>query len=120
MVKYDLSGRKDGDHISVLDIDQPGSDGLFGLRQLKTVGYEGATGDGSLDLLGFDVEVMSETKLRFWMVNNRPPVDENKKLLDPRVTGANSTIDVFEVTRGLNEMKYIKTFASNAIVSLTK
>ena len=101
----------------MLHIDEHGEDGLFGLRKLKTVGYDGATGDGRLDLLGFDVEVVTKTRLRFWMVNNRSPVDENKKLLDPYKVGGNSTIDVFEVIRGSDEIVHLKSIARKAIIS---
>ena len=104
----------------MLDIDQPGDDGLFGLRYLKTAGYEGASGDASLDLLGFDVEVVSKTRLKFWMVNNRSAVDKDRRFLDSKKVGGNATIDVFEVTRGSDEMTFINSFTNEAIVSLNK
>ena len=101
--------------ISALKIDEPGDDGLFGLRQMRTIGYEGAVGDGTLDTLGFDVEVMSDSRLRFWMVNYRPPVDQNRRYLDAVKLGANATVDVFELTRGSDLMVHVKTFADAAI-----
>ncbi|KAH9213081.1 hypothetical protein DL95DRAFT_507328 [Leptodontidium sp. 2 PMI_412] len=33
--KYDISARDFNDHVSVLDIDEPGPDGLYGLRKLE-------------------------------------------------------------------------------------
>lgn len=89
MSKLNVSGRRPGgDYVSVLDIDEPGADGLFGLRQLKLRGYEGATGDGSLDLHGFDVEILDGSTLRFWMINHRPPVDGDGRYLDAVKLGA--------------------------------
>ncbi len=111
------STRYGGDHISVLRIDEPGDDGLFGLHQLKTVGYEAVTEDGSLDAHGFDVEIMSDSSLRFWMINHRPPVDQNNRVLDATKLGANSTIEVFEVTRGSDEMVHLKTISHKAIAT---
>ena len=114
--KLNVSGRTPGgDYVSVLNIDDPGTDGLFGLHQLKPTGYIGAIGDGTLDLHGFDVEVVNSEKLRFWMINHRPPVDADKRYLDATKVGANSTVEVFEVTRGSDEMVHIKTIADKAI-----
>ena len=111
-----VSGRTPGgDYVSVLNVDDPGTDGLYGLRQLKPVGYVGADGDETLDLHGFDVEILNEEKLRFWLINHRPPVDTNKKFLDAVALGANSTVEVFEVTRGSSEMVHVKTIAEIAI-----
>ena len=114
--RLNVSGRNPGgDYVSVLNIDDPGTDGLFGLHQLKPKGYAGAIGDGTLDLHGFDVEVVNSETLRFWMINHRPPVDANKKYLDATKAGANSTVEVFEVIRGSDEMVHIKTIADKAI-----
>ena len=116
--RLNVTGRRPGgDYISVLDIDSPGSDGLYGLRQLRTVGYRGANGDGGLDLCGFDVEILAENRLRFWMVNHRPFVGARGDFLDAVKLGANSTIDVFEVKRGGSEMLHVRTFADEAITT---
>ncbi|MCJ1261159.1 hypothetical protein MMC22_001023 [Lobaria immixta] len=71
----------------------PGNDGLFGLRQMKMVSYDGATGDGTLDHLGFDVETMSGSRLRFLTINYRPPVEQVQKYLDAVELGANATVE---------------------------
>lgn len=110
------SSRPGGDHVSVLKIDEPGEDGLFGLHILKTVRYKGVTSAGSLDVHGFDVEALDDSRLRFWMINHRPPVDVKNKVLDANRLGANSTIEVFEVTRGSSEMIHIRTI-SNEVIS---
>ena len=120
MSKLNVSGRRPGgDYISVLKIDEPGSDGLFGLKQLISLNYEGATGDGTLDLHGFDVEVMSDSTLKLWMINHRPPVDEHRNYLNADFLGANSTVEVFEVVRGwdANEMVHVKTIVNTVIAT---
>lgn len=90
------------------------------MRSIKPVGYEGATGDGTLDLLGFDVEIVDASTLRFWLINQRPPVDGNRKLIDAIKIGANSTIDLFDSKRGKNTMVHVKTVADPAIWSPNK
>ncbi|OKL61997.1 hypothetical protein UA08_02918 [Talaromyces atroroseus] len=110
--KYNLSARARTDHVSVLDIDQPGSDGLYGLRQLKVSGYQ-----GELDLHGFDVRRLGNT-LRFWMINHRPPIDDSTgDFLDPKVFGANSTIEIFDLDYASETLKHVKTIFSNVIIS---
>lgn len=114
------SSRPGGDHVSVLKIDEPGEDGLYGLHILKTVGYKGVTSAESLDVHGFDVETLDDSRLRFWIINHRPPVDEKNIVLDANKLGANSTIEVFEVTRGSSEMVHVRTILSEMIVTPNK
>ncbi|KAH8781894.1 serum paraoxonase/arylesterase-like protein [Hyaloscypha finlandica] len=105
-----VSGRRPGgSELMALNIDSPGTNGMFGIHGIEPVGYDGATGDGTLDLLGFDVEVVDAATLRFWLINHRPPVDANKKAIDATKVGANSTIDVFELKRGEDKMVHVKT-----------
>jgi hypothetical protein len=115
--RFNYSGRtKGGDSIIALNVDEPGQDGLFGLRRLEQTGYSGAIGDKTLDLHGFDVEIDEDKQiLRFWMINHRPPVDIKGKLLDGSKFGANSTIEVFELRRGQQLMKHLKTITHDAI-----
>ena len=103
------------DHVSVLDIDAPGADGLFNLRQLKPVGYSGVAGDGSLRLHGFDAEAVDDNTLRFFLINHRTLADDTGERVDATKVGANSTLEVFEVKRGSNEMTHVKTVSSPAI-----
>ncbi|MCJ1469947.1 hypothetical protein MMC07_008592 [Pseudocyphellaria aurata] len=114
------SGRAlDGDYVSVLHIDEPGDDGLFGLSQLKPIGGDFAKKE-ILGLHGFDVDVMSDSKLKLWLINHRAPVDVDGKLLDATKLGANSTVEEFEVIRGSNEMRHIKTIANEMIATPNK
>ncbi|KAJ6108635.1 hypothetical protein N7523_009958 [Penicillium sp. IBT 18751x] len=110
--KYNISARLRTDHISVLDIDQPGPDGLYGLRQLKIGGYQ-----DDLDLVGFDVRRI-EGRLRFWLINHRPPVDSaTGEFLDAYAMGANSTIEIFDLDDDTEILEHVKTIASDAIIS---
>ncbi|KAI7977617.1 hypothetical protein EIK77_010208 [Talaromyces pinophilus] len=110
--KYNISARSRTDHLAVLDIDHPGSDGLYGLRALELGGFH-----GDLDLQGFDVQRIGDT-LRFWLINHRPPIDHlTGAFLDPTTVGANSTIEVFDLVEGSEALEYVKTIHSNAIIS---
>jgi SMP-30/Gluconolactonase/LRE-like region len=110
--KYNVSARSRTDHVSVLDIDQPGPDGLYGLRQLKVSGYE-----GDLDLHGFDVRRVSDT-LRFWMINHKPQIDlSTGDFLDATVFGANSTVEIFDLDDRSEALKHVKTVFSDAIIA---
>jgi hypothetical protein len=53
-------------------------------------------GGKDIDLSGFDIEVISNSRLRFWMVNNRPTVNKVGNFLEATKFGANCTIEVFE------------------------
>ncbi|KAI4145893.1 MAG: hypothetical protein LQ340_006126, partial [Diploschistes diacapsis] len=100
-------GRSQADHMVVLDIDNPGADGLFGMRDLELSGYKGAFGGKDIDLHGFDVEILDDETLRFYVVNHRPPVNESLPL-PGKEFGANSTVEIFDVIRGkeATEMKH--------------
>ncbi|KAL5362988.1 hypothetical protein BJX96DRAFT_154982 [Aspergillus floccosus] len=122
---YDLAARAAAgggtDHLTVLDVDQPGADGLYGVRALP---FRGKNGDlHELDLHGFDVRAIDNgRRLRFWLINHRPPVDASgEPIQDATKTGANSTIEVYDldVSRGGRDghLAHVKTIASDAIVS---
>jgi hypothetical protein len=108
---FNVSARSRTDHISVLNIDEPGPDGLYGLHQLK-IDYL-----GDLDLHGFDVSRVGDRQ-RFWLINHRPPVDPaTGEPLDPRKVGANSTVEIFNLDAPSNTLVHVKTIASEAIIS---
>ena len=119
MDRFNSSGRKlGGDHVSVLSIDSPGGNGLFSLRQLTPVNYVGGTATEGLSLHGFDVEVIDDRKLRFWMINHRPPTyrdNGGRTTLNAYQHGANSTVELFDVIRGGDEMQHVRTIADGAI-----
>ncbi|MCJ1246589.1 hypothetical protein MMC30_003798 [Trapelia coarctata] len=118
---FNFAGRHpEGAFVSMLHIDEPGADGLFGLHRMQTIGYDGATGDGTLDTVGFDVELIGNSKLRFWIVNNRPPIDDNGQLLDAHKVGANGTVELFESERGSDRLFHLKTFSDKALATPNK
>ncbi|KAJ5969480.1 hypothetical protein N7501_005728 [Penicillium viridicatum] len=94
--KLNISARSRTDHIAVLNIDQPGSDGLYGLHKLKSV-------------------VISA----IWIcMDLSPPVDPTTgEFLDARAVGANSTIEIFDLDGTAETLEYVKTIASHAIIS---
>lgn len=121
LLRLNASGRaSDGDYVSILHIDEPGDDGLFGLSQLKPIRGKPVTVKEILGLHGFDAETINNSKLKLWLINHRAPVDVDNKLLDATKLGANSTVEEFEVIRGSNEMRHIKTIANDEIVTPNK
>jgi hypothetical protein len=111
--KLNVTGRRPGgSELIALDIDEPGVDGLFNLRAIKPIGYTGANGDASLDLLGFDAEILDGDTINFYFINQRPPIGPFNNYIDASVLGANSTIDVFEMRRGEEVMRHMRTVFS--------
>jgi len=100
-----------------LYIDEAAKGGHFRMQKITPTGYRGATGDSTLDLIGFDAQVLKDAKLRLWLINQRPPVDEQGRYLDATKTGANATVEIFEHVRGEKTMKHVKTFADPEIYS---
>ncbi|KAI2475439.1 hypothetical protein Ptr902_13125 [Pyrenophora tritici-repentis] len=114
MKDVNVTGRRPGgSELLALDIDNPGEDGLFNFRGIKPVGhYIGATGNRDLDLLGFDAEILDDGTTRFYFVNQRPPVGPSQAIIDASELGANSTIEIFELKKGWDEMQHIRTILS--------
>ena len=111
MDKFNHTGLGPTDHLMVLDIDNPGADGLFNVHPMRPTGYSGVNGDGSLRLHGFDVELVGADTLRFFLVNHRVPIGK-----DAAKFGANSTVEVFEAKRGATEMKFVRTVYDPAVI----
>tara|TARA_R110002003_G_scaffold296_2_gene18592 strand:+ start:1147 stop:2304 length:1158 start_codon:yes stop_codon:yes gene_type:complete len=114
--KFNATGRRPGgSELIALSIDEPGADGLFNLRSIKPLGYTGATGDSNIDILGFDAEILDGDTINFYFVNQRPPIGPFNNIVDASVLGANSTIDVFEMRRGEEAMRHVRTIYSPAV-----
>jgi hypothetical protein len=91
---------------------------MYGLHTLEITGdYKSSSGGKEIDLFGFEIEHLSPTRLRFWLINHRPPVDSDGKLLDASKVGANSTIEVFEHTIGSKTLEFVKTIFSDRIIT---
>ena len=102
--------------MTVLNIDEPGDDGFFGVHQLDRGDYKGSMGDGSMDMVGFDVEIEKNNLLTFYIVNMAPPVDKDFRPLDPaKVGSAHASVQVFEHKRGSKDMKFKFSFENAAI-----
>jgi hypothetical protein len=120
MKKLNTTGRRPGgSELIALDVDEPGVDGLFNMRSIKPIGYHGAKGEGDseLDLLGFDAEILDGDTINFYFVNERPPVGPFNNYIDASVVGANSTIDIFEMRRGEETMRHLRTIWSGAVIT---
>jgi len=117
MNDLNVTGRRPGgSELLALDIDEPGEDGLYNLRSIKPIGhYKGADGSSDLDLLGFDVQVLDDNTIRFYFVNQRPPVDASNKIVDASESGANSTVEIFEMRKGQEQMRHVRTVFSDQI-----
>ena len=116
MNRFNISGRRPGgDYVSVLNIDRPDDVGIY---QLEPIAYLAGSGNRELYLHGFDVEIVNETQLRFWMINHQPPAEEEdngRTLADAYRLGANSTIEIFDCVRGGIEMHHVQTMADKAV-----
>ncbi|TAQ91347.1 hypothetical protein B7494_g364 [Chlorociboria aeruginascens] len=113
---FNASGRGLNDRIGV--IDTRGSGSLESrLSWLKVENFPGVRGDGTLNLHGFDIRQIPDSDvLQIVLINHRPPIDPiTGEDLDPKITGANSTIEVFETEVGSGKMMHVKTYAHKAI-----
>lgn len=98
-----------------LNIDLPGLDGNYGSRRLQITGnYVGPAGSSAIDPNGFDVEILHNNRLMFWMTNLRPPVDAvSGEFVDATNIGANATVESFELIRGEDTLRWTATFGAN-------
>jgi hypothetical protein len=72
-------------------------------------------GDGSMDMVDFDVDVGRDDLLTFYIVN-MAPVDEDLQLLDPtKAGGPHASIRVFEHKRGSKNMTFKFSFEDEVI-----
>lgn len=118
MDKLNATGRRaGGSELIALDIDYPGADGLFNMRAIKPVGFTGATGDGTFDLLGFDGQILDGDTIQFYLINQRPPLGAFNNIIDASNIGANTTIEVFETRRGEDQMRHLRTIWSTALLT---
>jgi hypothetical protein len=98
-------------------IDEPTADGRFRMHSIRPLGYEGATGDTTLDYVGFDVNINQKDSLDFWLINHRPPVDARKQHLDAAKIGSNVSVEIFSYEKGAREMQHLRTISHSLIHS---
>ncbi|PVH95126.1 serum paraoxonase/arylesteras-like protein [Periconia macrospinosa] len=116
--KYNVSGRRPGgSKLMSIMIDKPTANGFFEMHSIETKGYTGATGDLSLDLIGFDVDQSVPGELKFFLINHRPAVDAQKNFLDASTVGVNGTVEVFRYEKGSKQMSHLKTIAHPEVYS---
>jgi hypothetical protein len=116
MNKFNTSGRNvKGDPIARLDLKSLRKNQVPDVEKLAVEAYSGTLGNHQLDFHGFTVDAISESALRFFMINHRPSVDVSGRLLDSQKSGANSTIEVFKLERDSSTLVHITTIASAAI-----
>jgi hypothetical protein len=110
-----VSGRTLNGRFVALNIDLPGLDGNYGASKLQITGdYLGPAGSKAIDPNGFDVEILPNNRLRFWMSNLRPPVDAvSGEYLDAAKVGVNGTVESFELIRGDDKLEWTGTFGAN-------
>jgi hypothetical protein len=102
-----------------MDIDSPTEAGGYAYRVLKTPGFAGVQGDGRIHVVGITGTTPADgVKAQLWLVNAKPSVNgQTVELLDSAVVGANSTIEVFEVQQGSDNMVHLKTYADPQIAT---
>jgi arylesterase/paraoxonase len=111
MGSLNVSGRNLNDGITVIDVDQPGVDGMFEPRVLKTPNFSGTNGDGRLNLVGMGAAEDEAGRIRLWLVNMKPSVDSvTGEFLDQTKDGANATIELFRTGAHATKMEHVKTF----------
>ncbi|KAH8780686.1 hypothetical protein BGZ57DRAFT_301178 [Hyaloscypha finlandica] len=59
-----------------------------------------------------NVEVLPKSRLRFWMVNNRPAIKEAGNFLDTSKVGANATMEVSEHKLSSGELEFIRRYGA--------
>ncbi|KAF5620138.1 serum paraoxonase arylesterase [Fusarium sp. NRRL 52700] len=111
-----ISGRSQRDAIVALDIDKPLDNG-FEFRVLKTPDFVGTAGDGLVNLAGFSGIEQENGEVDLFLVNLRPSVDADGRLVDQYVHGGNATIEHFVTGPQATEMKHIRTYANHRIAT---
>ncbi|KAG7407925.1 Serum paraoxonase/arylesterase 1 [Fusarium oxysporum f. sp. rapae] len=111
-----ISGRSQRDTIVALDIDKPIDNG-FQFRALKTPGFEGTAGDGLVNLAGFSGVEQENGYIDLFLVNLRPSIDAEGRLVDQYAHGGNATVEHFVTGLQTTEMKHVRTYANQGIVT---
>ena len=85
--------RPSGTEFLALSIDKSLENGSYPVIKIDLADYVSNSGDSAVDFLGFDAEIINETTVHFYFVNQRPPVDAEGRHIDATKIGANATIE---------------------------
>ena len=110
------TGRSLLDRLAILDTRGPGNIEER-IKWITASNFPGINGDGTFNLHGFDIRADPNTdNLRILLINHRPPFDPvTGEALDPKVVGANSTVELFQTKVGSETMKHVRTYADELI-----
>jgi hypothetical protein len=104
------------DRLAILDTRGPGriEDRI---KWLTATNFPGINGDGTFNLHGFDIRADANTDtLRILLINHRPPFDPvTGEPLDPKIVGANSTVELFQTRAGSESMRHVRTYSDELI-----
>lgn len=113
--QLDVTGRRPaGSEFIAIDIDSFGTNNFFSYRTIMPKGTYGAKGDAILDTVGFTGEHIDDATIHFYFPNVAP---YHGSFFDAKEIGANATVEVFELKRGNDEMKHLRTVHSPAVWS---
>ncbi|CAG8976810.1 hypothetical protein HYALB_00009074 [Hymenoscyphus albidus] len=118
---FNTTFRSKTDHISILNIDTPGADGLYNIRPLPIpTTYQSASHNQEIDVHAISLYALpakgnEPAKLRLMINNHRPPVYVDGGG-DVAKYGANSTIEVFELRRGSEVLEFVRTIWSPEVL----
>lgn len=118
IARLDASKRSLKDKIIALDLDEPAGDS-FSHRVVKPRGYGGINGDGRLSVVAI-TGVDHPDHIDLYLNNNRPSIDvASGELLDNEKVGANSTIELFRVSKSSPALnaEHVKTFIDPQIAT---
>jgi hypothetical protein len=105
-----------------MEIDKPKGDS-FHYHALKTPGFEGINGDGTLNLVGFTARNLPAAdgkpfKTELYFVNARPSLDPTTgSLLDNSQVGPNMTIEAFTLDKHSTTMHHTSTYHHDIITT---
>lgn len=90
------------------------------LTKVTLKGFSGIQGDGTVNLHGISGQKVPGTSVdsptyRFYINNHRPSLQQDGSLADNTITGANSTVEIFESKLGSDTWNHIRTYADPLI-----
>lgn len=108
-----MSGRSTRDAIIVMDLE------TLSFRELSTAEYTGTDGDGLIHMNGFNGIHKKDGSIDLLLTNFRPSVhiSTGHVLPDQAATGANATLEIFNISPKENRFKHVSTIVDGAIAT---